>query len=62
MRRHHDHSNSYKESILLGWITYSFRGSVNHRGKEHGGVQADVVLELSPYVLTQRQQEVKWLS
>ena len=39
VKRHHDYSNSYKESISLGWLTYSFRGSVHYlHGREHGGM------------------------
>lgn len=42
VKRHHDHANSYKESISLG-LACSFRGLAHypHSGK-HGGVQADM--------------------
>ena len=43
VKRHHDHSNSYKEFIGAG---LQFRGLVHyHHGRKHGGTQADVVLE-----------------
>ena len=45
-KRHHDHSKSYKENISLGWPAYTFRGSGHgSHDREHGGVQAGVVLE-----------------
>ena len=46
MKRHHDHGTSYKENIQLGWLAYNSRGSVHYYDGEHGGMQADVVLEL----------------
>ena len=46
VRRHHDHGDSYKGNHLIEVVAYSFRGSVHyHHGREHGGMQADVVLE-----------------
>ena len=35
VKRHHVHTKSYTEGIYLGWLTYSFRGSVyyHHNGK-----------------------------
>ena len=51
VKRHHDHSNSYKGNISLGLVD-SFRGLVQYHGGEHGGwkyngMQAGMVLESS---------------
>ena len=48
VKRPHDHSNSYKKNVHLGFLAYSIRGSVHyhHRG-EHSAVQADMVLATS---------------
>ena len=36
-----------KKAFNLGWLAYSFRGSVHYDHEEkHGSMQADVVLEL----------------
>jgi hypothetical protein len=46
MKRHHDHSISYKGKHLIG-ADLHFRGLGHyHHGKKHGGMQADVVLEM----------------
>jgi hypothetical protein len=43
VKRHHDHSNSYKGRHLIG---SEFRGLVHcHHGRKHGRVQADMVLK-----------------
>ena len=45
VKRHHDHSNSYKGKHLIG-VAYSFTGLAHFpHGREHGGMQADTVLE-----------------
>lgn len=50
MKRHHDHSNTYK--YLSEVVAYSFKGSVCYPlDREHGSMQKDTVLD-------QRQQEV----
>ena len=50
MKRHHDHSNSYKGKYLIG--AYSFRGLVHYyHGGKHDSVQADMVLEMKLRVL-----------
>ena len=51
VKRHHDHSNSYKGKHLTG-AGLQFRDLVNyHHGRKHSGVQADVVLEREQRVL-----------
>jgi hypothetical protein len=51
VKRHHNHSNSYKEKHLFG-LAYSFRDSVHYcHGKKHGGMQADMMLEKELRVL-----------
>ena len=46
MKRHHDHSNSYKGKYLIEVQACSFRSLVHyHQGSEHGSLQADMVLE-----------------
>ena len=53
MKRHHDHSSSYKEKHLIEVAAYSFRGFVHcchsgeHGGWEFGDMQANMVLENS---------------
>ena len=43
VKRHHDHSNSYKENIWGGSL--EFRGLVHHHnGVKHGSIQTDMVL------------------
>jgi hypothetical protein len=43
VKRHHDHGNSYKETLGLA---YSFRGSVHcHHGGKHGSMKTDMVKE-----------------
>ena len=44
MKRHHDHSNSYKGKHLTGWLVISEVYSIIIMGG-HGGMQADMVLE-----------------
>ena len=45
VKRHHDHSNSYKGERLKLGLAYSFRGLVHcHHGGEHGLMQPDMVL------------------
>ena len=45
MKRHYDHSNSYKGKHLIG-VGLQFRGLVYYcHGGWHGGKQADMVLE-----------------
>lgn len=47
MREWESLDNSYKANIELRWLTYSFSGLLNyHHGRDHGSVQAYVVLEL----------------
>ncbi|KAL6084023.1 hypothetical protein STEG23_029938 [Scotinomys teguina] len=51
VKRHHDHSNSYKEKTFhWGWLTVSEVESIIIRA-EHGGMQADMVLEKELRVL-----------
>ena len=53
VKRHHDHGNSYEENNSLRRLTYSLKGSIYyHYDREHGSVQADVVLELRVLHLT----------
>ena len=52
MKRHYDHSNSYKESISFQQLSYSFRSSVfYHHDGEHDSKQAVMVLERKLRVL-----------
>jgi hypothetical protein len=45
VKRHHDHSNSYKGKHLIGDGLW-FRGLICFcHGWKHGGMQADMVLE-----------------
>jgi hypothetical protein len=45
MKRHHDHSNSYKKKAFI-WSLLTFRGLDHyHYGWEHGSTQADMVLK-----------------
>lgn len=45
MERHHDHGSSHKGKLLTG-AGLQFRGFVHYQhGGEHGGTQADMVLE-----------------
>ena len=44
MKRHYDHSNSYKGKHLIV-VAYSFRGLVHSYLVLHDGVQADMVME-----------------
>jgi len=45
VKRHRDHSNSSKGRHFIG-AGLQFRGSVHyHHGREHGTMQADMVLE-----------------
>jgi len=45
VKRHHDHGNSYEREHLIK-AGLEFRGIVHdHRGREHGGMQADMALE-----------------
>lgn len=45
VKKHLDHSNSYKRKISLG-VVWSFRGLVHyHYGREHGGKQENMVSE-----------------
>ena len=45
VKRHQDPGNSYKGKHLIG-LAYRFRGSIHyHHGRDHGGMQADMVLE-----------------
>jgi hypothetical protein len=45
VKRHHDHSNSYKSKNLLG-LAYRFRGLVHYQQQQkHGSTQADMVLD-----------------
>ena len=50
MNKDHDQCNSYKHDIQLRQA-YSFRGSVHYRGRKHGSLQADMVLEKELRVL-----------
>jgi hypothetical protein len=44
--RYHDHCNSYKRAHSIE-VSCCFRGLVHcHHGREHGGTQADMVLEM----------------
>jgi hypothetical protein len=58
VKRHHDHTNSYKGNMSLG-LAYSFIGSVHcYHGRKCDSVQADMVLEEQRvYILIHRQQE-----
>ena len=45
VKRHHDHSNSYKGKHLIG-PGLQVQSLVHcHHGGKHGGMQADLVLE-----------------
>ena len=45
VKRHHDHSSSYKGKYLIG-AGLQFRGLIHyHHDKKHGNMQADMVLE-----------------
>jgi hypothetical protein len=44
VKRHHDHSNSYKGKYLVE-IGIQYRGLVYYYSSERGGLQADMVLE-----------------
>jgi hypothetical protein len=45
MKRHFDQGNSYqKKSVELG-LAYSFRNLTHYHVREHGGTQADMMLE-----------------
>jgi hypothetical protein len=45
VRRHHDLRELVKEVISLG-LAYSFRGLAHYyHGREHDGMQADMVME-----------------
>ena len=57
MKRHHDHSNSYKENLSFRWLNYSFR----HHGREHGGMQAGMVQELRVLHLTGNRKSINKL-
>ena len=47
VKRHCDHGKSYKKNLMGKVACLQFRGSVYYlHGREHGGMQADVVLEL----------------
>jgi hypothetical protein len=51
MKRHHDHSNSYKGNHLIG-AGVQFQGSIHYQHDgEHGSRQADVILEKELRVL-----------
>jgi hypothetical protein len=52
VRRHHDNSNSYKGRHLFG---AGLQVHCRHGGK-HGGVQADMVLEMESRVLQLHRQ------
>lgn len=62
MKRHHDHSSSYKGKKLIG-VSLQFRDVVHfHHGWEHGDIQGDLVLERELrafYIQICRQQEEK---
>jgi hypothetical protein len=46
VKRLDDQGNSYKENISLGMV-YSVRGSIHfHRGRKHGSMQVDMVLDV----------------
>ena len=50
MKKHHDHSSSYKGHLTGAGL--QFRGLVHyHHGRKHGSVQADMVLEKELRVL-----------
>jgi hypothetical protein len=45
VKKHHDHSDSYKGKYLMG-ISLHFRGLDSyHHNEKHGGMQVDMVLE-----------------
>ena len=45
LKRHHDHSSSYKGNYFIGAVL-QLRGLVHYQpGRKHGSVQADMVLE-----------------
>jgi hypothetical protein len=45
VKRHRDHSNSYRENDLMT-AALQFRGLVHcHHGGKHGSAEADIVLE-----------------
>jgi hypothetical protein len=56
MKRHHDHSNSYKGKHLIG-ADLQLRSSVHyHHGGKCGSTQTDLVLEKELRVLHLDQQ------
>jgi hypothetical protein len=56
LKRHHDHSNSYRGKHLIG-AGLQFRDVVHyHHGQKHGGTQVDLVLKRF-YIRISRQQE-----
>ena len=50
VKRHYDHRKSYKEMFDCGGLLFRGLEHYHHSG-EHGGVQADVVLEKDLRVL-----------
>lgn len=51
VKRHHDHSNSYRGKHLIG-TGLKFRGLAHcHQGGKHGDTQEDMVLEMQLGVL-----------
>ena len=58
VQRHHDQGDSYKEKCLFNQrLAYSFRGLVHyHQGEEHGGTEADMVLDKELRVVHQDPQ------
>ena len=52
MKGHYDQGNSYK---AFTWgFAYSFRGLLQHHGREYGGMQAGAVAVVDSYVLIHR--------
>jgi hypothetical protein len=61
MKRHYDHSNSYKQRTLLG-LTYSFRGYFHYcLAEKHGSLLEDLLLEpeMKPRALYLHPQAAK---
>jgi hypothetical protein len=44
-KRHHGHSNSYKEKYLVRDGLHFIGLAHYHHGRKHGGMQADMALE-----------------